>query len=42
MKVLNIKVRHVMGLRDVVEMDVRDDNLIFVGGGAPGGLGRAC
>ena len=32
MKVLNIKVRHVMGLRDVVEMDVRDDNLIFVGG----------
>lgn len=32
MKVLNIKVRHVMGLRDAVEMDVRDDNLIFVGG----------
>jgi len=32
MKVLNIKVKHVMGLRDAVEMDVRDDNLIFVGG----------
>lgn len=32
MKVLNIYVKHVMGLREAVELDVRDDNLIFVGG----------